>query len=87
MIEFICTTYINQLLFQDDILFSKADGFPKKPFPEGWKGETGLYSVGFTKLGILGTSMDAQKIAQDIENQWKSKEMHNSLSPHSYLHH
>ncbi|KAL9167962.1 hypothetical protein ABFS82_05G130600 [Erythranthe guttata] len=49
-------------------MFSEKDGFPKKPFPNGWKGKSGLYSVGFTKRGLMGTSMDARNIAEDIEN-------------------
>ncbi|GMQ06546.1 hypothetical protein CsSME_00051089 [Camellia sinensis var. sinensis] len=53
--------------------FSEKDGFPRKPFPHGWKGEDGLYAVGFTKRGLLGTSMDARKIAEDIEQQWKDR--------------
>ncbi|CAJ1972310.1 unnamed protein product [Sphenostylis stenocarpa] len=54
-------------------MFSKEDGFPTKPFPNGWKGENGLYAVGFTKRGLLGTSMDAKRIAEDIERCWKAK--------------
>ncbi|GMY36019.1 Indole-3-pyruvate monooxygenase YUCCA2 [Fagus crenata] len=50
-------------------LFSKKDGFPRKPFPNGWKGEGGLYAVGFTKRGLLGTSLDAKRIAEDISEQ------------------
>ncbi|KAJ3695337.1 hypothetical protein LUZ60_000714 [Juncus effusus] len=50
-------------------LFAK-DGLPKTPFPNGWKGQNGLYSVGFTKRGLLGTSADALKIAKDIYLQW-----------------
>ncbi|KAK2985302.1 hypothetical protein RJ640_024298 [Escallonia rubra] len=56
---------------KDTNLFSEKDGFPKNPFPEGWKGKHGLYSVGFTKRGLIGTSMDARRIAEDIEHQWK----------------
>ncbi|XP_073526077.1 uncharacterized protein [Phyllobates terribilis] len=48
-------------------MFSNEDGLPKKPFPNGWKGDPGLYAVGFTKRGLLGASMDAMKIAEDIE--------------------
>ncbi|XP_030530050.1 indole-3-pyruvate monooxygenase YUCCA2 [Rhodamnia argentea] len=48
-------------------MFSEEDGYPKKPFPNGWKGKNGLYSVGFTKRGLLGASMDARSISQDIE--------------------
>ncbi|KAK7377533.1 hypothetical protein VNO80_02959 [Phaseolus coccineus] len=51
-------------------MFSKEDGFPTKPFPNGWKGENGLYAVGFTKRGLLGTSMDAKRIAEHIERCW-----------------
>uniref|UniRef100_A0A166JD96 indole-3-pyruvate monooxygenase n=1 Tax=Daucus carota subsp. sativus TaxID=79200 RepID=A0A166JD96_DAUCS len=50
--------------------FSKA-GYPKTPFPNGWKGNTGLYAVGFTKRGLSGASSDAMKIAQDISKVWK----------------
>jgi indole-3-pyruvate monooxygenase len=52
-------------------MFSEKDGFPKKPFPNGWKGEKGLYAVGFTKRGLLGSSIDAKRIAEDIETSWK----------------
>lgn len=50
-------------------MFCEKDGFPRKPFPHGWKGESGLYAVGFTKLGLLGAAIDAKKIAEDIEVQ------------------
>ncbi|KAF4354541.1 hypothetical protein F8388_022263, partial [Cannabis sativa] len=51
-------------------MFSKKDGLPKRPFPNGWKGESGLYAVGFTKRGLLGASMDAKRIAEDIQRCW-----------------
>ena len=44
---------------------------PKTPFPHSWKGENGLYAVGFTRRGLLGTSSDAVKIAKDIADQWR----------------
>ncbi|PKA59048.1 Indole-3-pyruvate monooxygenase YUCCA2 [Apostasia shenzhenica] len=50
--------------------FSEKDGLPRRPFPNGWKGERGLYAVGFTKRGLLGASIDAMKVAQDIEGRW-----------------
>ncbi|KAI4350861.1 hypothetical protein L6164_005268 [Bauhinia variegata] len=53
-------------------MFSEKDGFPRKPFPNGWKGENGLYAVGFTKRGLLGASLDAKRIAEDIEHSWKA---------------
>ncbi|KAE8732628.1 Indole-3-pyruvate monooxygenase YUCCA6 [Hibiscus syriacus] len=52
-------------------MFSEKDGYPRRPFPNGWKGENGLYAVGFTKRGLLGTSMDSKRIAEDIERFWK----------------
>ncbi|KAL4280765.1 hypothetical protein GQ457_03G046230 [Hibiscus cannabinus] len=52
-------------------LFSEEDGMPREAFPRGWKGERGLYAVGFTKRGLLGASFDAKMIAEDIELQWK----------------
>ncbi|GER39645.1 flavin monooxygenase-like protein [Striga asiatica] len=52
--------------------FFTKDGMPKTPFPNGWKGENGLYAVGFTRRGLLGTSSDAVKIARDISDQWRT---------------
>ncbi|XP_050214877.1 indole-3-pyruvate monooxygenase YUCCA6 [Mercurialis annua] len=57
-------------------MFSEKDGLPKTPFPNGWKGESGLYAVGFTKRGILGASIDAPKIAQHIHSCWISQPKH-----------
>lgn len=57
-------------------MFSEKDGLPKRPFPNGWKGESGLYAVGFTKRGLLGASMDAKKIADDIQTCWLSESKH-----------
>lgn len=54
-------------------MFSEKDGLPRRPFPNGWKGECDLYAVGFTKRGLLGAAMDAKRIAQDIESCWKAK--------------
>ncbi|XP_044463622.1 probable indole-3-pyruvate monooxygenase YUCCA4 [Mangifera indica] len=57
-----------------DDFFTK-DGMPKTPFPNGWKGDNGLYTVGFTRRGLQGTSFEAVKISQDIAEQWrKSKD-------------
>lgn len=55
-------------------MFSEKDGLPRKPFPNGWKGEKGLYAVGFTKRGLLGSSIDAKRIADDIEHSLKAFE-------------
>ncbi|KAI9106403.1 hypothetical protein K1719_021931 [Acacia pycnantha] len=66
-------------------LFSEEDGFPRRPYPNGWKGENGLYAVGFTKRGILGASMDAKRIAQDIEQCWKSEAKHRTAFTRSLL--
>lgn len=55
---------------QDTGFFTK-DGMPKTPFPDGWKGGNGLYTVGFTRRGLLGTSSDAINIAGDIAEQWR----------------
>lgn len=54
-------------------MFSEKDGLPRESFPNGWKGGCGLYAVGFTKRGLLGTSFDARKIAEDIELRWKAE--------------
>lgn len=52
-------------------MFCEKDGLPKRPFPNCWKGECGLYAVGFTKRGLLGASIDAKNIADDIESCWR----------------
>ncbi|MQM03571.1 hypothetical protein Taro_036358 [Colocasia esculenta] len=57
---------------QETDFFSK-NGFPKQPFPNGWKGKSGLYAVGFTKRGLSGASMDATRIAEDIVKVWKEE--------------
>ncbi|KAH9603576.1 hypothetical protein KSS87_003900 [Heliosperma pusillum] len=54
-------------------MFSLEDGLPRKPFPNGWKGDHGLYAVGFTKRGLLGASIDARSIAEDIGQCWVAK--------------
>ncbi|CAH8322064.1 unnamed protein product [Eruca vesicaria subsp. sativa] len=54
--------------------FFTKEGMPKTPFPNGWKGENGLYTVGFTRRGLLGTVFDAVKIAEDITDQWMKSE-------------
>ncbi|XP_010254903.1 PREDICTED: probable indole-3-pyruvate monooxygenase YUCCA9 [Nelumbo nucifera] len=56
--------------------FNKQDGYPKTPFPGSWKGSNGLYSVGFTKRGLLGVSADARRVAEDISRQWNSETKH-----------
>lgn len=54
-------------------LFGK-DGYPTTAFPNGWKlGESGLYSVGFTRRGLSGASADAVRIAGDIGKVWKEE--------------
>ncbi|KAF8701642.1 hypothetical protein HU200_033481 [Digitaria exilis] len=42
------------------------DGLPEKDYPNHWKGDNGLYCVGFAKRGLAGISMDAKNIANDI---------------------
>uniref|UniRef100_A0A7N1A6E9 Flavin-containing monooxygenase n=1 Tax=Kalanchoe fedtschenkoi TaxID=63787 RepID=A0A7N1A6E9_KALFE len=52
--------------------FFTEDGMPRTPFPNGWKGQNGLYTVGFTRRGLLGTASDAFKIASDIGEDWRT---------------
>ncbi|XP_021757902.1 probable indole-3-pyruvate monooxygenase YUCCA4 [Chenopodium quinoa] len=56
-----------------DCEFFSDDGMPKVAFPNGWKGGKGLYTVGFTRRGLLGTASDAVKVAQDIAHQWNQR--------------
>ncbi|KAM5568994.1 putative indole-3-pyruvate monooxygenase YUCCA10 [Rosa sericea] len=39
---------------------------PKNRYPYHWKGEKGLYCVGFSGRGIQGISSDSKAVAQDI---------------------
>ncbi|KAK9076156.1 hypothetical protein SSX86_004489 [Deinandra increscens subsp. villosa] len=61
-------------------MFSEKDGMPRKPFPHGWKGEYGLYAVGFTRRGLFGSSMDAKRVSEDIEKMWKAEAKHLSMT-------
>ncbi|KAK6937694.1 Flavin monooxygenase-like [Dillenia turbinata] len=53
--------------------FFSKNGFPKTPFPNGWKGKSGLYAVGFTRRGLSGASSEAMRIAQDIGKVYKDE--------------
>ncbi|KAL6002159.1 trkA [Asimina triloba] len=57
---------------QENDFFSR-NGFPKQAFPNGWKGNAGLYAVGFTRRGLSGASVDAVRIAEDISGVWKEE--------------
>uniref|UniRef100_J3LVD9 Flavin-containing monooxygenase n=1 Tax=Oryza brachyantha TaxID=4533 RepID=J3LVD9_ORYBR len=57
---------------QGNDFFSK-DGYPKASFPHGWKGESGLYAVGFTRRGRSGASADAVRTAKDLGKAWKEE--------------
>ncbi|KAJ9702486.1 hypothetical protein PVL29_004298 [Vitis rotundifolia] len=59
--------------------FTQDGGMPKTPFPNGWKGGDGLYTVGFTRRGLLGTASDAVKIARDIAEQWRTSNGTNNI--------
>lgn len=48
-------------------------GIEKNPFPKGWKGDAGLYAVGFMRRGLSGASFDAISVAHDIANAWKEE--------------
>ncbi|KAM7459441.1 hypothetical protein LguiA_036435 [Lonicera macranthoides] len=60
--------------------FFGENGMPKTPFPNGWKGEKGLYAVGFTSRGLLGVASDAVKVASDIADQCTTIEDCNDIS-------
>ncbi|KAL7159369.1 hypothetical protein ABFS83_01G022600 [Erythranthe nasuta] len=61
---------------KENEMFSEKDGLPRRPFPNGWKGQYGLYAVGFTKRGLLGASIDSKNIADDIERCWIEEAKH-----------
>ncbi|OAY80889.1 putative indole-3-pyruvate monooxygenase YUCCA4 [Ananas comosus] len=68
----------NVPLWLQDCDFFTADGKPKSPFPNGWKGENGLYCVGFTGRGLHGAGQDAVKVAQDIAQKWTNLSHNNN---------
>uniref|UniRef100_A0A0E0JLR0 Flavin-containing monooxygenase n=1 Tax=Oryza punctata TaxID=4537 RepID=A0A0E0JLR0_ORYPU len=55
-------------------LFTR-EGISKVPFPNSWRGRNGLYTVGFTQRGLLGTSSDALNVAKDIHCQWRERDL------------
>ncbi|CAD6343309.1 unnamed protein product [Miscanthus lutarioriparius] len=48
--------------------FSEKNGFPHNS--NEWKGKNGLYAAGFSRRGLLGVSVDATNIADDIVQCW-----------------
>ncbi|CAM8961272.1 unnamed protein product [Rhodiola kirilowii] len=58
--------------------FFSEEGMPRRAFPNNWKGQNGLYTVGFTGKGLLGTAADAFKIANDIAEDWRNMKDKNS---------
>lgn len=67
----LCSIYKNSYTLQDGGDVFTREGMPRIPFPNGWKGTNGLYTVGFSQRGLLGASADALNIARDIHCQWK----------------
>ncbi|XP_074325487.1 putative indole-3-pyruvate monooxygenase YUCCA9 isoform X1 [Apium graveolens] len=65
--------------------FFTEEGMPRTAFPNGWKGENGLYTVGFIRRGLLGTASDAIKIAKDVADQWKINKEWNNNTSSSYV--
>lgn len=64
--------------------FFSENGFPKAPFPNSWKGKSGLYAVGFTRRGLSGASADAIKIAQDISKVYNEDIMQKKQNISTY---
>ncbi|XP_073013739.1 probable indole-3-pyruvate monooxygenase YUCCA10 [Typha latifolia] len=63
-------------LKDDDHMLNK-DGFPRKSFPDHWKGANGIYFSGFARKGLAGVYMDAVNIANDIMLAWRSNKQLN----------
>ncbi|CDY53200.1 BnaAnng12250D [Brassica napus] len=66
--------------------FFSDDGIPKNPFPNGWKGEAGLYAVGFTRKGLFGASLDAMSVAHDIACRWKEESKQHKKTAAARIH-
>ncbi|KAK1378148.1 hypothetical protein POM88_024892 [Heracleum sosnowskyi] len=56
---------------EEDFIGEK-DGNSGNTFSKGWKGENGIYSVGFSQQGLLGISIGARRVVEDLMGQWKS---------------
>ncbi|CAN6347826.1 unnamed protein product [Urochloa humidicola] len=54
------------LWLKDENCMMNDEGLPKKGYPNHWKGKNGLYCAGFASRGLVGISMDAKNIADDI---------------------
>ncbi|KAK3224084.1 hypothetical protein Dsin_011109 [Dipteronia sinensis] len=57
----------------DPNFFSQIDDNSEKSLPKSWKGKNRVYSVGFTRQGLIGAAMDAHKVADDIKRDWNSE--------------
>lgn len=66
------TEVCNFWIIQENDFFS-GDGVAKNIFLNGWKGNAGLYAVGFTRRGLSGASLDAIRVAHDIAKSWKDE--------------
>lgn len=66
----ILTNFFLQL--KEANFFHQKNGHRESSLPNNWKGQNGVYSVGFTAQGLLGASMDAHKVAEDIAQHWNS---------------
>ncbi|KAL2347251.1 hypothetical protein Fmac_001251 [Flemingia macrophylla] len=47
------------------------EGMPRNEFPNHWKGDCGLYCAGLSRRGLFGVKMDAEAIADDINQTLK----------------
>ncbi|XP_076947163.1 putative indole-3-pyruvate monooxygenase YUCCA11 [Bidens hawaiensis] len=56
---------VRKWLKDDGGLFNE-EGMPKHKSPNHWKGEYGIYCVGFASARLFGISNDAKNIANDI---------------------
>ncbi|KAK4429584.1 putative indole-3-pyruvate monooxygenase YUCCA11 [Sesamum alatum] len=56
---------VRKWLKEDGGLFNE-DGMPKQRSPNHWKGENGIYCVGFASAGLFGISNDARAVSRDI---------------------
>uniref|UniRef100_A0A0D9WXG8 indole-3-pyruvate monooxygenase n=1 Tax=Leersia perrieri TaxID=77586 RepID=A0A0D9WXG8_9ORYZ len=56
---------VNTWLMNGQSMFTQ-DNFPKKSFPNHWRGENGLYCAGFARRGLAGIAKDAKNIVDDI---------------------
>ncbi|CAI8598470.1 unnamed protein product [Vicia faba] len=69
-------TNVHKWLKVDYKVLFNENGMPKAAYPNHWKGENGVYGVGFSRRGLQGINYDAQRVAKDISVTINARKIH-----------